>query len=313
MAEGFKKYFNGTTINGRANVAKATYATLALLYIFYRLRRGSGKESQLASETCSCDAETETMPHGDTGIYGSSDPDCPVCRDRSERAMSEHDREQQRKAAAEDNNGCRDDPPPPPPSNGGAGGSGRPRAKCPCEDSQKRVNGALKNSNSHSSHIRAWSHQLQPPNQYQQHFQQHVVTAPTDQGGPVSELMRQVQDAVSRVMRGVVDAVTGGAASSSVNTTTGGSTSSSSSSSVGEAQSSSQSSYYGQDEDEEEDEEEDGWDEGRVYDTRKNPLFCTPTSNASGTAKPQEDAFEDNYNAFSDGFASDMFFTSDSR
>ncbi|KAH8356892.1 uncharacterized protein LOC110181884 [Drosophila serrata] len=295
MAEGFKKYFNGTTISGRANVAKATYATLALLFILYRMRRGSSKQSQLASDTCSCDAEADPMPHGDTGIYGT-DPDCSVCRDRSERAMSEYDREQRRKAAAEDN-GCRDDPPPPPPSNGGAGSS-KPRAKCPCEDSQKRVNSALKN-NSNSSHSKAWSHQLQPPNQYRQHFQQQSAPTPSEQENPVGELIGQVHDAVSRVVRGVVGAVLGGAAVS----TTG-------SSSVGEAQS---QSYYEQDEDEEEDEEEEEWDDGQAYGSRNNPLFCTPTSNNNGTSRPTEETATDSYNAFSDGFASDMFFTSDAK
>ncbi|KAH8235558.1 hypothetical protein KR032_002502 [Drosophila birchii] len=305
MAEGFKKYFNGTTINGRANVAKATYATLALLYIFYRMRRGSGKsQSQLASDTCSCDADTEPMPHGDTGIYGT-DQDCAVCRDRSERAMSEYDREQRRKAGAEDN-GCRDDPPPPPPSNGGSA-TARPRAKCPCEDSSKRVNGAVKNSNN-SSQSRAWSHQLQPPNQYQQHFQQHVAPASSEQENPVSELMEHVHDAVTRVVRGVVTAVLGGAAVS----TTG------SSSSVGEAQTHTQS-YYEQDDHEEEDdeeeeeEEEEEWDDGQAYASRTNPLFCLPTANSTGTSKATEEGVTDNYNAFSDGFASDMFYTSDAK
>ncbi|KAH8287058.1 hypothetical protein KR054_001338 [Drosophila jambulina] len=308
MAEGFKKYFNGTTISGRANVAKATYATLALLYIVYRMRRGSGKQSELASDTCSCDAEADPMPHGDTGIYGT-DPECSVCRDRSERAMSEYDREQRRKAAAEDN-GCRDDPPPPPPSNGGAGSS-KPRAKCPCEDSQKRVNGALKNnsnssssssSSSNSNNSRTWSHQIQPPNQYRQHFQQHAASTPKEQETSVSELMGQVHDAVSRVVRGVVGTVLGGAA---VNTT--------GSSSVGEAQTLNQS-YYEQDEDEEEDEEEE-WDDGQAYGSRNNPLFCTPTANNTGPSKEEQeqDSANDSYNAFSDGFASDMFFTSDAK
>ncbi|KAH8265798.1 hypothetical protein KR038_001860 [Drosophila bunnanda] len=292
MAEGFKKYFNGTTISGRANVAKATYATLALLFILYRMRRGSSKQSQVASDTCSCDADADPMPHGDTGIYGT-DPDCSVCRDRSERAMSEYDREQRRKAAAED--ACRDDPPPPPPSNSG---SSKPRAKCPCEDSQKRVNGGSKNSNNNSSHSKAWSHQLQPPNQYRQHFQQHSASTPSEQENPVSELMGQMHDAVSRVVRGVIGAVLGGAAVS----TTG-------SSSVAEAQ-----AYYEQDVDEEEDEEEEegDWDDGQAYGSRNNPLFCTPTGN-NGTPKPTEETATDSYNAFSDGFASDMFFTSEAK
>ncbi|PNF40344.1 Up-regulated during skeletal muscle growth protein 5 [Cryptotermes secundus] len=36
--KGISKYFNSTTSTGRANVAKATYATIGLLVLFFSLK-----------------------------------------------------------------------------------------------------------------------------------------------------------------------------------------------------------------------------------------------------------------------------------
>ncbi|XP_016971589.1 uncharacterized protein LOC108039177 [Drosophila rhopaloa] len=310
MAEGFKKYFNGTTINGRANVAKATYATIALLYIIYRLRRGSGKSSsELASGKCSCEADHDAPLNGDIGVY-AVDPDCSVCRERSERAMTEYDREQQRRAANEDDDGCRDDPPPPPPSSSGSGGAGSapPRRKCPCEETQRRAEGSLKHSSS-----RARGQQIQPPNQYQQYLQPEP-----EQVRPASQLMGQVHDAFYRVLRGVVGAVLGTAA---VNTSGSGTAANAQAQAAAGAGSST---------DEQEDEEER--DDGQEYENgdetqlkrRTAPRSCVPTSNGQensagqpeempreqADAQPKEQA---EYSAFSDGFASGLYFTSDEK
>ncbi|CAO1441017.1 unnamed protein product [Diamesa serratosioi] len=35
---GMSKYFNGNTMRGRANVAKATYATVGLLVLYFSLK-----------------------------------------------------------------------------------------------------------------------------------------------------------------------------------------------------------------------------------------------------------------------------------
>lgn len=247
------------------------------------MRRGSGKQPQLASDKCSCETESEPMPHGDTGIYGV-DPDCSVCRERSERAMTDYDREQQRRAAEDDK--CRDDPPPPsPPTSGGAGA----RKNCPCEESPRRVNAALKHNSSSSSY--AWGQQLQPPNQYQKHFQQHDASA-AEQASPASELMGQVQDAVYRVLCSVFGAAAGGAAAN----TAGGT--------AGESQSQAQFGQDEQGEDEDEEEEEEEWNEGQEYEARTAPRFCVPTANNNASTRQPEEGASDNYDAFSDGFAS---------
>ncbi|XP_016996917.2 uncharacterized protein [Drosophila takahashii] len=304
MADGFKKYFNGTTINGRANVAKATYATLALLFVIYKMRRGSGKSSsELASGKCSCEADQDPSVNSDIGVYGV-DPDCSICRERAERAMTEYDREQQRRSAGEDDNGCRDDPPPPPPAppaSGGASGSA-PRRKCPCEEPQRRAEGSLK----HSSN-RARGQQIQPPYQYHQYAQPEA-----EQVRPASQVMGQVHDAFYRVLRGVVGAVLGNAA---VNTSGAGSAN--------------DAVAVGVSTDElEEDERDDGQDyengDESPLKRRTAPRSCVPTSggqeNASG--QPEELSREQagaqaeeqaEYSAFSDGFASGMYFTSDEK
>ncbi|XP_017052285.1 uncharacterized protein LOC108095629 [Drosophila ficusphila] len=308
MAEGFKKYFNGTTINGRANVAKATYATLALLFIIYRMRRGSGKSSgELASGKCSCESDHQSALDGDIGVYGV-DPDCSVCREKAERAMSEYDREQQRRAAEEDENGCRDDPPPPPPpssSGGGGGGAGAaPRRKCPCEETQRRAEGAVKQS---SNKVRG--QQIQPPYQYHQYLQPEGEPV-----RPVSEVMTQVHGAIYRVLRGVYGIVMGNAA---VNTSGGGG-----GGTAGDAQTAGVSA----DELEEEDERDDGQEYENGDETplkrRTAPRSCVPTNSGQETSageteeaadaddQPKESA---EYSAFSDGFASGLYFTSDEK
>jgi len=190
-------------------VAKATYATLALLFIFYRMRRGSKSSSELASGKCSCESDQDPSVNSDIGAYGV-DPDCSVCRERSERAMTEYDREQQRRSAGEDDGGCRDDPPPPPPPPASGASGSAPRRKCPCEEQQRRAEGSVKhssNSNSSSSSSRARNQQIQPPYQYHQYTQPEP-----EQVRPASQVMGQVHDAFYRVLRGVVGAVLGNAA-----------------------------------------------------------------------------------------------------
>nr|XP_016942106.2 uncharacterized protein LOC108019003 [Drosophila suzukii] len=314
MADGFKKYFNGTTINGRANVAKATYATLALLFIFYRMRRGSKSSSELASGKCSCESDPDPSVNSDIGAYGV-DPDCSVCRERSERAMTEYDREQQRRSAGEDDGGCRDDPPPPPPPPASGASGSAPRRKCPCEEQQRRAEGSVKhssNSNSSSSSSRARNQQIQPPYQYHQYTQPEP-----EQVRPASQVMGQVHDAFYRVLRGVVGAVLGNAA---VNTSGAGSATEASAQAAGVAV---------HPDELEDDERYDGQDYENSDESplkrRTAPRSCVPTSsggqeNASG--QPEEVSREQagaqseeqaEYNAFSDGFASGLYFTSDEK
>ncbi|XP_030381111.1 ATP synthase membrane subunit DAPIT, mitochondrial-like [Scaptodrosophila lebanonensis] len=57
MAQGFNKYFNSTTINGRANVAKVTYASIALFFIYLRMRRGSKSAPPPSADDSSCSCE----------------------------------------------------------------------------------------------------------------------------------------------------------------------------------------------------------------------------------------------------------------
>ncbi|EDV46809.1 uncharacterized protein LOC6550177 [Drosophila erecta] len=289
MADGFKKYFNGTTLNGRANVAKATYATLALLFIVYKLRRGSGKAGELASGKCSCESDHGSSLNGDVGVYGV-DPDCSVCRERADRAMSEFDREQQRRAAGEDGNGCRDDPPPPPPPPASGGSGSAARRKCPCEEPQRRAEGAAKHS-SHSS--RSGGHQIQPPHQYQQYTQPEP-----EQVRPASQVLGQVHDAFFRVLRGVVGAILGNAAVNTSGTAT---------------YAPAQPVAVEVSRDELDDEEfDDDQDDEVPLKRRTAPRSCVPTrSQPKGQkqagAQPQSDE-QAEYSAFNDGFTSGLYF-----
>ncbi|SPP78475.1 uncharacterized protein LOC117580935 [Drosophila guanche] len=220
MSEGFKKHFNATTVNGRANVAKATYATMALLYVVYRIRRRSGKKpaegggsdggSILADGSCSCDKERE--PAGDSGFY-ETDPECGSCRERSERAMTEYDREQQRRSAAkarqENKNECKSDPPPPS-SSGGAGagagaGAATPRRKCPCDNPHQK---------SSSNEAKAYM-QRQQQRSYGYQFPQD-----TDDVRPASELAAQVHGAIYSVLSGIYNSVMGRGSAETATTAT---------------------------------------------------------------------------------------------
>ncbi|XP_037923183.1 putative 60S ribosomal protein L33 [Hermetia illucens] len=50
--EGISRIFNSTTINGRANVAKATYAAIALAFIYFRyIRRKPVQKDETPTET----------------------------------------------------------------------------------------------------------------------------------------------------------------------------------------------------------------------------------------------------------------------
>ncbi|XP_064539759.1 ras-associated and pleckstrin homology domains-containing protein 1 [Drosophila montana] len=176
MAEGFKKYFNSTTMNGRANVAKATYATLALVYLFYRVRRGkdqppAAKEPTL-EPSCSCD---EKLPHSEI-IVEPPDRDCAVCRERRPRD--------------DGCNGHSDPPPPPPPAS-----SAPARRKCPCEDPHRHLDSGKPQ---HTQH---------PPTQQQQ--RQSMNASQLDEAHPARELISQMQEAASRVLRNVIGAVMG--------------------------------------------------------------------------------------------------------
>ncbi|XP_015041305.2 uncharacterized protein [Drosophila pseudoobscura] len=215
MSEGFKKHFNASTMNGRANVAKVTYATMALLYIVYRMRRGSGKKPKdgsgmLADGSCSCDQKSPPEGHdSDTGFY-ETDPSCGSCRERSERAMSEYDREQQRRSAAkarqDHSDECRAEPPSPPSSSSppGSGGVATPRRKCPCENPHRKSIYDMKSSRNDTRSFMQRQHQ---------HDAQDA-----DDVRPASEIVGQVGGAVYRVLSGVFNAVMGG--ESSVTSTT---------------------------------------------------------------------------------------------
>ncbi|XP_067634680.1 uncharacterized protein [Eurosta solidaginis] len=68
----FRKMFNSETNTGRANVAKATYGTLALLYIIHRLRKRSTKSS---CPECGCqNCASSHAPAGETAVAGESEP-----------------------------------------------------------------------------------------------------------------------------------------------------------------------------------------------------------------------------------------------
>ncbi|XP_030381590.1 uncharacterized protein LOC115629290 [Scaptodrosophila lebanonensis] len=324
MAEGFKKYFNSTTINGRANVAKATYASITLIYLFYRMRRGSGKNppsDKTQQPACSCDKSKDTNPRlsdepysgiedPDAGI-DEPEPDCAVCRERAERAMTEYDEEHQRRSAKgkSKNNGCngRDEPPTPPPpsSSPPSSGSGTPsRRKCPCEDPHRRVDSTAKMS--------AQLQRISIPGQEQQQTCHNISVPCTEQPTAVGDLMAQVPEAVYRVLRNVVDAVLGSAA-----VTTGSGTA------LGEAPdgagiipvhdhtamsaSTTNPQTHGQQfTKQQENETADFEDSGRSSDEL---LYEQHTrANRSVSPGPQVDHTHNRYRYFTDGFASDMFF-----
>ncbi|KAH8386785.1 hypothetical protein KR093_002455 [Drosophila rubida] len=177
MAEGFKKYFNGTTISGRANVAKATYATLAVLYLLYRVRRGKGTPKQQAlaeKDQCSCDGEKPDPPNSYCEPSESQQPqkDCSVCRDRANERRPRDE-------------GCKSDPPPPPPSSGSSAGG--PRRKCPCEDPHRHIE--TPKQTTHQSSMRQ--------------------ACQEDQVHPAREIIGHMQEAASRALRNVIGAVMG--------------------------------------------------------------------------------------------------------
>ncbi|XP_004520384.1 uncharacterized protein LOC101462087 isoform X2 [Ceratitis capitata] len=58
----FNKIFNSTTITGRANVAKATYASIALLYLYYRVRKRS-PPATVKCEDCPVSNAPQTDEH----------------------------------------------------------------------------------------------------------------------------------------------------------------------------------------------------------------------------------------------------------
>ncbi|XP_030568578.1 uncharacterized protein LOC115768206 [Drosophila novamexicana] len=177
-SEGFKKYFNSTTMNGRANVAKATYATLALVYLFYRVRRGKDQPPAAKEPTfepsCSCD---EKLPNSEI-IVEPPDRDCAVCRERRPRDDS--------------CNGHSEPPPPPPPAS-----SAPARRKCPCEDPHRHLDSGKPQ---HTQH---------PLTQQQQQQRQSCNASQLDEAHPARELISQMQEAASRVLRNVIGAVMG--------------------------------------------------------------------------------------------------------
>lgn len=181
MADGFKKYFNGTTMNGRANVAKATYATLALFYIIYRVRRSkgtpkNGEEQEVkvkVEDQCSCDSEKPEHPVGYCDPHSKVDvtvpeKECALNRDKSKR---------------------RDDPPPPPPQSPQNGAS--TNRKCPCHDPHLHIE--TPKQTIHQSYLR------QSCNEDPQ----------VDQVHPAREIIGHMQEAASRVLRNVIGAVLG--------------------------------------------------------------------------------------------------------
>ncbi|EDW05851.1 uncharacterized protein LOC6585377 [Drosophila mojavensis] len=177
MADGFKKYFNGSTMSGRANVAKATYATLALVYLFYRVRRGKGQPAEgKEPPNCSCDEKKKQMKD-------ASGRDCSVCRERKPR----EDR-------------CSKEPPPPPPPS--ASGKCEPpkRRKCPCDATKPQ----------HTQH-----HPQSNPKAHSQPATASFAASPenVDEAHPTRELITQMHEAASRVLRNVIGAVIGDTAS----------------------------------------------------------------------------------------------------
>ncbi|XP_018784284.1 PREDICTED: uncharacterized protein LOC108966028 isoform X2 [Bactrocera latifrons] len=70
----FNKIFNSTTITGRANVAKATYASFALFYIIHRLRKRSKTATHCTDCECkNChDGKTATPDQYERDASGSA-------------------------------------------------------------------------------------------------------------------------------------------------------------------------------------------------------------------------------------------------
>ncbi|XP_068159905.1 uncharacterized protein [Drosophila tropicalis] len=320
MAEGFKKHFNSSTIRGRANVAKATYGTFALIYLIYRVRRGSGKtpptdEERRSESSCNCDKPREPI-EPDSGVF-EADPECAACRERAERAMTEYDQEQQRRSAKaqeeEEHEGCNghsnpppppppSESPPPPPSSGEAEG-GTPRRKCPCSERKHE-------SPVSASQTRARFQHPQPQHQY--------ATSDIQQARPVSALIGQVHEAVYQALRTVVSVVMSGAS-----VVTGSHPDQDESSIRDDGRCTSinyKSTKINQDDDDgpignarmddkrPEGENEKHGQEEVLLPRRTAPRSCTgPIGHVDGTAKPSTQS-EQYHHSFSDGFAADMYF-----
>ncbi|TMW46461.1 hypothetical protein DOY81_008456 [Sarcophaga bullata] len=89
----FSDMFNSTTIRGRANVAKATYASIATIYILNRIRKGRKKtdsppptegqeepqEEPQVEQEAGREAGQETVK-GDTHIEGNGKCQCTRCQ-----------------------------------------------------------------------------------------------------------------------------------------------------------------------------------------------------------------------------------------
>ncbi|TDG42514.1 hypothetical protein AWZ03_011063 [Drosophila navojoa] len=181
MADGFKKYFNGSTMSGRANVAKATYATLALVYLFYRVRRGKSQPAEgKEPPNCSCDQKKKKQAKDASGR------DCSVCRERKPR----EDR-------------CSKEPPPPPPPSASGKCEAPKRRKCPCDAAKPQ----------HTQHHPHSNTKAQP--QHNQPAAASFAASPEnmDEAHPARELITQMHEAASRVLRNVIGAVIGDTAS----------------------------------------------------------------------------------------------------
>ncbi|KAM8719727.1 hypothetical protein ACLKA7_005881 [Drosophila subpalustris] len=310
MADGFKKYFNGTTLNGRANVAKATYATLAVFYLLYRVRRSKGApkdpkdaEPLDVKDQCSCDADKPESPVGycdpraDAAVPPPTAPekDCAVCRDRSER-----------RAAAGRAEGCSDEPPPsPPPPPPPAGGQAR--RKCPCEDPHRHI---------------------ETPKQttHQPQMRQDLVE---DQVHPAREIIGHMQEAASRVLRNVIGAVLGDSVQCP-----GSAGASSASAAIYESEETCHAHAAAAVEalesvDQLEDDGSDYGADSQLLNRQRRtaPRSCVPTTNSSGDSDLTSSALDESqsqsqsqsqslpesqsqsrYRGFDDDFASEMFF-----
>ncbi|XP_062138996.1 uncharacterized protein LOC133847787 [Drosophila sulfurigaster albostrigata] len=299
MADGFKKYFNGTTMHGRANVAKATYATLAVFYLLYRVRRSKGapKEELAGAEVekgpCNCDVEKPEHPVGYCDPHAEPQPPekhCSVCRDRaSERRARE---------------GCNGDPPPPPPPSSpppppSSSATAAPRRKCPCEDPHRHI-------------------ETPKPTTHQSHMQ--MPSPQEDQVHPAREIIGHMQEAASRALRNVIGAVLGD--NSSADNSAAALYRDGEDTSVDAAAAAAAAAEARQMEDDG-DGSDYGADSQLNRERRTSPKSCVPTTGGSCdidlvlplNQEPQElvqsqaqTQPQSRFRAFEDDFASEMFF-----
>lgn len=160
-------------------VAKATYATLALFYIIYRVRRKGAPPPPGEGDDCACDEAPQPEPS-----QTKPEKQCTVCRERRPKEFCLDEAPSTPPASSP--------PSPPPPA---AGGAAPARRKCPCEDKPRQVAKVEAKEAATIASIPV------------------IPLSARDEVHPARELFGQVHEAAARIVRNVLDVVMGNSSS----------------------------------------------------------------------------------------------------